>query len=152
MAQKESPTKSRQNPFTLLAVTALATSNLMVGVLQGNTLLILASSILSAGFACVYSVRSGMVSAWRTPAKTDDEVNLGSDGAAILRAQTAISAVALSGADLCPDASYLAVSANDRTIIARIRDLVFQFKIEFTVFWLIFRQGRLHDQKTRSKC
>lgn len=84
MAQKESPTKSRQNPFTLLAVTALATSNLMVGVLQGNTLLILASSILSAGFAYVYSVRSGMISAWRKPAKTDDQVSLGSDGAAIL--------------------------------------------------------------------
>lgn len=83
MAQKESPSKSRQNPFTLLAVTALATSNLMVGVLQGNTLLILASSILSGGFAYVYAVRSGMISAWRAPANTDDEVELASDGAAI---------------------------------------------------------------------
>ena len=83
MAQPDSPTKSRQNPFTLLAVTALSTSNLMVGVLQGNTLLILASSILSGGFAYIYAVRSGMIPAWRTPANTHDEVDLGSDGAAI---------------------------------------------------------------------
>lgn len=66
MAKSESMTESRRSPFALLAVTALAISNLMVGVLQGNTLLILASSLLSGGFAYVYAVRSGMISGLRS--------------------------------------------------------------------------------------
>ncbi|MEL6826125.1 MAG: hypothetical protein AAFN91_07760 [Pseudomonadota bacterium] len=62
MANKENLSAPGRSPFTLLAVTALAISNLMAGVMQGNTLLILASSVLSGGFAYVYAVRSGMIS------------------------------------------------------------------------------------------
>lgn len=51
------------SPFTLLAVTALAVSNLLVGILQGNSFLIAASSVISAAFAFVYAVRSGMLPA-----------------------------------------------------------------------------------------
>ena len=54
-------TKLRLSPFTLLAVTALAVSNLMVGLLQGNTFLVLASSLISIAFALVYAARSGMI-------------------------------------------------------------------------------------------
>ena len=54
-------TKLRLSPFTLLAVTALAVSNLFVGVLQGNRFLILASSVISICFALVYAARSGMI-------------------------------------------------------------------------------------------
>lgn len=61
MAKSEHSAEPQRTPFTLLAVTALAVSNLMVGILQGNTLLILASSALSAGFAYVYAGRSGMI-------------------------------------------------------------------------------------------
>lgn len=58
-------TKLRLSPFTLLAVTALAVSNLMVGLLQGNTFLVLASSLISIAFAFVYAARSGMIpSGW----------------------------------------------------------------------------------------
>lgn len=56
-------TKLRLSPFTLLAVTALAVSNLFVGVLQGNSFLILASSLISICFALVYAARSGMIPA-----------------------------------------------------------------------------------------
>ncbi len=75
MAKSESMTESRRSPFTLLAVTALAISNLMVGVLQGNTLLILASSLLSGGFAYVYAVRSGMISGLRSGRSEGSEPN-----------------------------------------------------------------------------
>ena len=58
-------TKLRLSPFTLLAVTALAVSNLFVGLLQGNSFLILASSLISICFALVYAARSGMIpSTW----------------------------------------------------------------------------------------
>ena len=60
--QTDTPkTKLRLSPFTLLAVTALAVSNLMVGLLQGNRFLVLASSLISIAFAFVYAARSGMI-------------------------------------------------------------------------------------------
>lgn len=55
------PDKLRISPFTLLATTALAVSNLIVGLLQNNTFLVLASAVISAAFAAVYAHRSGMV-------------------------------------------------------------------------------------------
>ncbi|MEM9571391.1 MAG: hypothetical protein AAF996_07995 [Pseudomonadota bacterium] len=76
--QTDTPkTKLRLSPFTLLAVTALAVSNLMVGLLQGNTFLILASSLISIAFALVYAARSGMIPSnwldqfWPTPNKSE---------------------------------------------------------------------------------
>jgi len=49
------------SPYTLLAVTALSISNLIVGLLQANSFLILSSASLSAAFAFVYAVKSGML-------------------------------------------------------------------------------------------
>lgn len=49
------------SPYTLLAVTALSISNLMVGILQANSFLMLASAGLAAAFAWVYAVKSGML-------------------------------------------------------------------------------------------
>lgn len=61
----EAKTKPRSaqfiNTFTLLAATALAVSNLLVGMLQNNTFLIMASAIISALFAGVYAFRTGMI-------------------------------------------------------------------------------------------
>ena len=82
MAEQQSLTKSRQSPFTLLAVTALSISNLMVGVLQGNTFLVLASSVLSGGFAYVYAVRSGMISGWQSSTKPNGDAENARDGMA----------------------------------------------------------------------
>jgi hypothetical protein len=77
--QTDSPqTKLRLSPFTLLAVTALAVSNLFVGLLQGNSFLILASSLISICFALVYAARSGMIPSdwieelWPKGGATDD--------------------------------------------------------------------------------
>ena len=52
-----SPTKSTRSPLTLLATTALAVSNLIVGILQDNRFLVFASAILAAVFATVYLLR-----------------------------------------------------------------------------------------------
>lgn len=49
------------SPYTLLAVTALSISNLMVGILQANSFLMLASAGLAAAFAWVYALKSGML-------------------------------------------------------------------------------------------
>ncbi|MEL6414744.1 MAG: hypothetical protein AAFQ15_07380 [Pseudomonadota bacterium] len=51
------PTKPNQPPLTLLATTALAVSNLIVGILQDNRFLVFASAILAAVFAVVYLLR-----------------------------------------------------------------------------------------------
>ena len=59
------------SPYTLLAVTALAVSNLMVGIMQSNTFLILASAGLSAAFALVYAYKSGMIPRSEQPADED---------------------------------------------------------------------------------
>lgn len=63
------------SPYTLLAVTALAVSNLMVGILQSNTFLILASAGLSAAFALVYAYKSGMIPRSRDPDTVDDSTS-----------------------------------------------------------------------------
>ncbi|MEM7330004.1 MAG: hypothetical protein AAF437_14780 [Pseudomonadota bacterium] len=70
MSQTPKPDSLARTPFTLLAVTALAISNLIVGILQGNTWLIFASAALSTGFAYVYARRSGMLSANAGTSKT----------------------------------------------------------------------------------
>ncbi len=49
--------KSNRSPLTLLATTALAVSNLIVGILQDNRFLVFASAILAAVFAAVYLLR-----------------------------------------------------------------------------------------------
>ena len=51
------PVQAQRSPLTLLATTALATSNLIVGILQDNTVLIAASAILAALFAAIYLLR-----------------------------------------------------------------------------------------------
>ena len=48
---------SNRSPLTLLATTALAVSNLIVGILQDNRFLVFASAILAAVFAAVYLLR-----------------------------------------------------------------------------------------------
>ncbi|GAB5455922.1 MAG: hypothetical protein Hens2KO_21510 [Henriciella sp.] len=48
---------STRSPLTLLATTALAVSNLIVGILQDNRFLVFASAILAAVFAAVYLLR-----------------------------------------------------------------------------------------------
>ena len=50
-------TKPNRSPLTLLATTALAVSNLIVGILQDNRFLVFASAILAAVFAAVYLLR-----------------------------------------------------------------------------------------------
>lgn len=64
------------SPYTLLAVTALAISNLFVGIMQSNTFLILASAGLSASFALVYAYKSGMIPG---PAASEREDDTASD-------------------------------------------------------------------------
>ena len=48
---------SSRSPLTLLATTALAVSNLIVGILQDNRFLVFASAVLAAVFATVYLLR-----------------------------------------------------------------------------------------------
>jgi len=67
--QSAHPPNVRLSPFTLLATTALAVSNLIVGVLQNNTFLILASAVISGAFAIVYAHKSGMLRLTNAPAK-----------------------------------------------------------------------------------
>ena len=66
------PHSTRSNPplspYTLLATTALAVSNLIVGIIQNNTFLILASAIISGAFAIVYAHKSGMIRLTNGPA------------------------------------------------------------------------------------
>ena len=50
-------TRDQRNLLTLLATTALAVSNLIVGILQNNTFLMIASASLAAIFAAVYLLR-----------------------------------------------------------------------------------------------
>lgn len=50
-------TNPERSPLTLLATTALAVSNLIVGILQDNRFLVFASAILAAVFATVYLLR-----------------------------------------------------------------------------------------------
>lgn len=57
------------SPFTLLATTTLAVTNLMVGLMQNNTFLVLASASISAALAIVYSAKIGLIP---SPTKTDD--------------------------------------------------------------------------------
>ncbi|MFN3214073.1 MAG: hypothetical protein ACE37M_13295 [Henriciella sp.] len=58
MAKSEnSPAQAQRSPLTLLATTALAVSNLIVGILQENRFLIAASAALAGLFAVVYLVR-----------------------------------------------------------------------------------------------
>ena len=54
---KKSPAQAQRSPLTLLATTALAVSNLIVGILQENTFLIAASAVLAGVFAVVYLLR-----------------------------------------------------------------------------------------------
>ncbi|MEL7109177.1 MAG: hypothetical protein AAGL99_07915 [Pseudomonadota bacterium] len=63
------------SPYTLLAVTALAISNLMVGIMQSNTFLILASAGLSAAFALVYAYKSGMIPRSPNPDNVDESTS-----------------------------------------------------------------------------
>lgn len=70
---QSTPTNIRLSPFTLLATTALSVSNLIVGILQSNTFLILASAIISGAFAIVYAHKSGMITLTHAPIKTEDE-------------------------------------------------------------------------------
>ena len=67
-AQNASKT-SPLSPFTLLATTTLAVTNLMVGLMQNNTFLVLASASISAALAIVYSAKIGLIP---TPAKNDE--------------------------------------------------------------------------------
>ena len=60
------------SPYMLLAVTALAISNLMVGIMQSNTFLILASAGLSTAFALVYAYKTGMLSQADQNDRSDD--------------------------------------------------------------------------------
>ena len=53
----QTSTKSKRSPLTLLATTALAVSNLIVGILQDNRFLVFASAILAAVFAAVYLLK-----------------------------------------------------------------------------------------------
>jgi len=53
----QTPPKSNRSPLTLLATTALAISNLIVGILQDNRFLVFASAVLAAVFAAVYLLR-----------------------------------------------------------------------------------------------
>ncbi|MEL6728439.1 MAG: hypothetical protein AAFY12_10400 [Pseudomonadota bacterium] len=55
------PVHSPRVPMTLLATTALAVSNLMVGLMTGNAFLIAASAILAATFASAYAIRNNMI-------------------------------------------------------------------------------------------
>ena len=50
-------TEPNRSPLTLLATTALAVSNLIVGILQDNRFLVFASAILAAVFATVYLLK-----------------------------------------------------------------------------------------------
>jgi membrane associated rhomboid family serine protease len=54
---KNSPAQAQRSPLTLLATTALAVSNLIVGILQENTFLIAASAVLAGVFAVIYLLR-----------------------------------------------------------------------------------------------
>ena len=59
MANSTAPcTKPNRSPLTLLATTALAVSNLIVGILQDNRFLVFASMILAAVFASVYLLKT----------------------------------------------------------------------------------------------
>lgn len=73
------PTSTRPNlrlsPYTLLATTALAVSNLIVGIIQNNTFLILASTIISGAFAVVYAHKSGMIRLTNDPVVPADDEN-----------------------------------------------------------------------------
>lgn len=66
---QSTPVNVRLSPFTLLATTALAVSNLIVGILQNNTFLILASAVISGAFAIVYAHKSGMIRLTHAPRK-----------------------------------------------------------------------------------
>jgi len=62
MDRSQSPERNDPiNKFTLLAVTTLAFSNMLVGLMQNNTFLVLASAALSAAFAIFYSNKLGLV-------------------------------------------------------------------------------------------
>lgn len=50
-------TRDHRSLLTLLATTALAVSNLIVGILQNNAFLMIASAVLAALFAAVYMIR-----------------------------------------------------------------------------------------------
>lgn len=60
----ETSKPDRINTFTLLAVTTLAFSNMLVGLMQNNTFLVLASAVLSGAFALVYSNKIGLIRLW----------------------------------------------------------------------------------------
>lgn len=64
MDPSEPAKPDRINTFTLLAVTTLAFSNMLVGLMQNNTFLVLASAGLSAAFALVYSNKIGLIRWW----------------------------------------------------------------------------------------
>ena len=66
------PSNLRLSPYTLLATTALAVSNLIVGIIQNNTFLILASTIISGAFAVVYAHKSGMIRLTNDPVVPDE--------------------------------------------------------------------------------
>ncbi len=66
---QSTPSNLRLSPYTLLATTALAVSNLIVGIIQNNTFLILASAIISGAFAIVYAHKSGMIRLTNGPAE-----------------------------------------------------------------------------------
>ena len=54
---KNNSAQAQRSPLTLLTTTALAVSNLIVGILQENTFLIAASAVLAGVFAVVYLLR-----------------------------------------------------------------------------------------------
>ena len=59
------PARPPRVPMTLLATTALAVSNLMVGLMTGNAFLIAASAILAATFASAYAIRNNMIPSFK---------------------------------------------------------------------------------------
>ena len=54
---KTTQTRDQRSLLTLLATTALAISNLVVGILQNNAFLMIASASLAGLFAAVYLLR-----------------------------------------------------------------------------------------------
>lgn len=52
------PPKPASLPLLLLSATALAVSNLLVGLMTGNRFLIAASALLAFAFAAAYSLRN----------------------------------------------------------------------------------------------
>ncbi|MEL6859727.1 MAG: hypothetical protein AAFO74_15165 [Pseudomonadota bacterium] len=68
-SKNASSSPARLSPFTLLATITLAVTNLMVGIMQNNTFLVLASAGISAALAIVYSAKIGLLPMLNWPAR-----------------------------------------------------------------------------------